>query len=102
MTNTIYKEKKEEVKAEPEEFIIAGEEKNYITFAKDKAKVTYNAIDKTYSYKNPEEKVRASFYVELIEKYKYPENRLDTEVVVLRRTPSDSEDIMIPERLFKP
>ena len=97
MSNKLYEEKKEEIKAESEEFLSAGEDKKYITFTKDKSKVTYNAIDKTYSFKNPEEKVRASFYVELIEKYSYPENRLDTEVVVPRRIPSDKADIVIYE-----
>jgi type I restriction enzyme M protein len=97
MDNKLYKEKKEEVKVEPEEFISSGEDKKYITFSKDKSKITYNEINKTYSFKKPEEKVRASFYVELIEKYNYPENRLDTEVVVPRRTPSDKADIVIFE-----
>ena len=97
MNNKLYEEKKEEVKVEPEEFLSAGEDKKYITFSKDKSKITYNEINKTYSFKNPEEKVRASFYVELIEKYNYPENRLDTEVVVPRRTPSDKADIVIFE-----
>ena len=97
MNKITYKPPKEKVKAEPEEFLSAGEDKKYITFSRDKSKVTYNAIDKTYSFKNPEEKVRASFYVELIEKYNYPENRLDTEVVVPRRTPSDKADIVIFE-----
>lgn len=97
MNNKLYEEKKEEVKVEPEEFLSAGEDKKYITFSKDMSKITYNEIDKTYSFKNPEEKVRASFYVELIDKYNYPETRLDTEVVVPRRMPSDKADIVIFE-----
>ena len=95
MSDKLYEEKKEEVKAEPEEFLSAGEDKEYITFSKDKTKITYNKIEKTYSFKNPEEKVRASFYVELIEKYNYPENRIDTEVEVPRRIPSDRAYIVI-------
>jgi len=97
MNKILYEEKKEEVKIEPEEFLSAGVDKKYIKFSKDKSRITYNEINKTYSFKNPEEKVRASFYVELIEKYNYPENRLDTEVVVPRRTPSDKADIVIFE-----
>jgi len=97
MNNKLYKEKKEEIKVEPEEFLLTGEDKKYISFSKDNSKITYNKLEKTYSFKNPEEKVRASFYVELIEKYNYPENRLDTEVVVPRRTPSDKADIVIFE-----
>jgi len=98
MSKILYEEKvKEEIKAEPEEFLLTGVDKKIIFFDKKKNKITYNEIDKTYSFKNPEEKVRASFYVELIEKYNYPENRLDTEVVVPRRTPSDSADIVVFE-----
>lgn len=97
MNNKLYGEKKEEVKIEPEEFLSAGVDKKYISFSKDKSKITYSELDKTYSFKNPEEKVRASFYVELIEKYSYPENRLDTEVVVPRRIPTDKADIVIYE-----
>ena len=97
MNKILYEEKKEEIKVEPEEFLLTGEDKKYISFSKDNSKITYNELEKTYNFKNPEEKVRASFYVELIEKYNYPENRLDTEVVVPRRTPSDKADIVIFE-----
>lgn len=97
MNQTTYKKPKEEIKIEPEAFLKIGISKNYISTSQDKSKITYNAIDKTYSFKNPEEKVRASFYVELIEKYKYPAERINTEVIVPRRKPEDKADIVIYE-----
>jgi type I restriction enzyme M protein len=41
--------------------------------------------------------VRASFYVELSEKYKYPPNQLGLEVIVPRRKPEDKADIVVYE-----
>jgi len=97
MSNTNYKPLKEKVKTEPETFLRIGISKNYISTSQDKSKITYTAIDKIYSFKNPEEKVRASFYVELIEKYKYSPERINTEVIVPRRKPEDKADIVIYE-----
>ena len=48
---------------------------------------------KEYNFKDPEEKVRAKVFVELIEKYKYPVKRLDTEVLGPRREPKLPADI---------
>jgi len=78
-----------------EEYITTGEQKGFIL--REGGKVKYQATGKSYNFSDPEEKVRASFYVELIQKYKYLEKRLDTEVVVPRRTPSDSADIVVYE-----
>jgi len=50
---------------------------------------------KKYNAEDPEERVRAAFYVELIEKYEYPPERIDLEVEVPRRTPADSADIVV-------
>ncbi|MEW6617985.1 MAG: type I restriction enzyme HsdR N-terminal domain-containing protein [bacterium] len=78
-----------------EEYITTGEQKGLIL--REGSKVEYQTTGKSYNFSDPEEKVRASFYVELIQKYKYPEKRLDTEVVVPRRKPSDSADIVVYE-----
>lgn len=72
-----------------------GITKGYISIGSDK--ITYVAPGKKYNFNNPEEKIRAPFYVELIEKYRYQEKRIDTEVEVPRRTPSDKADILIYE-----
>jgi type I restriction enzyme M protein len=60
-------------------------------------KITYKTSEKTYSYKNPEEEVRAAFYLELVKKYKYPPERIDLEIIVPRRTPADKADIVVYE-----
>lgn len=97
MPKTIYKPQKEKITTEPEEFLQKGISSGCVLISRDKNKITYSALGKTYAFKNPEEKIRASFYIELVQKYKYPERRLDTEVVVPRRTPSDSADIVVYE-----
>jgi type I restriction enzyme M protein len=50
---------------------------------------------KEYNLKRPEEQVRAEFYSELIYKYKYEAKRIDLEVEVPRRKPSDFADIVV-------
>ena len=62
----------------------------------DRKKIVYHAkTEKTYSFKDPEEKVRAAYFVELILDYQYPKNQIELEVTVPRRTPSDLADIVI-------
>jgi len=85
---------KEEYK--PTEEVIALGEKKGLFVVKD-GRITYKAIKKSYNFKDPEEKVRAEFYLELVEKYKYPAKRIRTEVEVPRRTPSDHADIVVYE-----
>ena len=60
-------------------------------------KVEYISIGKIYKFTDPEEIIRASFYTELITKYKYPKERIDLEVVVPRREPKDKADIVVFE-----
>jgi type I restriction enzyme M protein len=58
-------------------------------------KILYVAVNHTERYADPEEQVRAEFWAELIYKYEYSPARLDLEVTVPRRTPSDRADIVI-------
>jgi type I restriction enzyme M protein len=51
--------------------------------------------NKTYSFADPEEQVRAAAYVELIERYKYTADRLDTEVYPPQRHPKLPADIVV-------
>lgn len=74
-----------------------GIERGYFSFNHDYSRITYNTIGKTYNFKDPEEKVRTSFYIELIEKYKYLPQRIKTEVIVPRRKPEDKADIVVYE-----
>lgn len=66
---------------------IRGEGKN--------EKITYIAANHTERYSDPEEKVRAEFWAELIYKYEYLPERMRFEVKVERRTPDDRADIVI-------
>ena len=76
-------------------FLHIGEQKGYIEFLNERTTIRYVAPDKKYRFTDPEEQVRARFYVELIEHFQYSQNRIDLEVRVPRRTPSDQADIVV-------
>ena len=77
------------------DFLQIGAQKGYIEFLNERTTIRYVAPDKKYRFTDPEEKVRARFYVELIEHFQYSQNRIDLEVRVPRRTPSDRADIVV-------
>ena len=65
----------------------------------DDKRITYYAkSEKSYSYKDPEEKVRAIVFIRLVLDYKYDRNDIDFEVKVPRRTPEDLADIVVYEK----
>jgi len=66
-------------------------------FKVSEKKIEYLPIKKSYNIADPEEEVRASFYYELIKKYQYPKERIDLEVIVPRREPTDKADIVVYE-----
>jgi hypothetical protein len=73
-----------------------GIEKKYISLPEDRGKITYYCSrDYTTSFKNPEEKVRASYFAELVLDYKYPAKRIKFEDPIPRRTPEDRADIVL-------
>ena len=76
-------------------FIEIGKQKGYIEILDGGTHIHYIVPDRTEVFTDPEEKVRARYYVELIERYQYPEARIGMEVRVPRRTPSDSADLVI-------
>jgi len=78
-----------------EEIITTGERKGLIVIRD--GRVTYKATEKSYDFGDPEEPVRTKIYIELIEKYKYPKNRIDTEVMPPRREPKLPADIVVYE-----
>ena len=78
MTKTNYPLQKEEIKISVEECFKIGEQKGY--FILDKGKIKYTAVGKSYNFSDPEEKMRMMFYFDLIEKYKYPADRIEFEV----------------------
>ena len=77
------------------DFLHIGEQKGYIELLNEGTTIRYVVPDKKYRFTDPEEKIRARFYIELIEHFQYSENRIDLEVLVPRRTPSDRADIVV-------
>lgn len=59
-------------------------------------RVTY-PNGKSYNYADPEEKIRAQMISEIIDKYQYPANRIDTEVFGPQRLPKLPADIVVYE-----
>jgi len=73
-----------------------GIDKGIIKVENDGSKITYFCKrDYSTSFKNPEEKVRASYFCELVLDYDYPAKNIDIEVIVPRRTPEDRADIVV-------
>ena len=77
------------------DFIHIGQQKGYIELLNEGTTIHYITPNKKYRFTDPEEQVRARFYVELIEFFQYSQNRIDLEVRVPRRTPSDRADIVV-------
>ena len=77
------------------EVIVTGENEGLIRLKENK--IEYIAQQKSYKFTDPEEPIRAAFYLELIKKYQYPKERIDLEVLVPRRKPEDKADIVVYE-----
>lgn len=61
-----------------------------ITGPENKQKIIYVTSDNhTENYNDPEEKVRAEFWAELIYEYDYPAHRIKVEVTIPDRVPTD-------------
>lgn len=58
-------------------------------------RIHYIHANHSERYSDPEEKVRAEFWAELVYKYEYKPERIRFEVKVPRRTPNDLADIVI-------
>ena len=73
-----------------------GINEGIVKLSDDKKRITY-FCKREYSttFTNPEEKVRASYFVELVLDKKYPKENIDIEVKVERRIPDDRADIVI-------
>lgn len=57
--------------------------------------IVYVAADRSEKWSDPEEKVRAEFYAELILRYGYSADRIGVEVTVPDRTPRDAADLVV-------
>ena len=75
-----------------EQLIELGIHRNIIDM--DDQKIKYLIQNKEYNI-DPEERVRAAVYVELVEEYNYSPYNIDFEFPVPRRTPSDYADIVV-------
>lgn len=73
-----------------------GIKEDIIKLSEDGKRITY-FCKREYSttFTNPEEKVRASYFVELVLDKKYPKENIDIEVKVERRIPDDRADIVV-------
>lgn len=58
-------------------------------------RIVYVAVAHTERWADPEEKVRAAFYAELIYKYEYAPARIGVEILVPRRVPNDRADLVV-------
>ena len=79
---------------EANELVAEAISRGVITIVNDR--VTYRLHQqKSYSWNDPEEWVRAHTLAWLIIERDYPPNRIRTEVTVPRRTPTDWADIVV-------
>ncbi len=77
------------------DYLQIGITNGLIQFNEDNTRITYVKRNKSYSFKDPEETVRAETFVQLVEIYGYSPDKIDFEVRVPRRTPNDLADIVI-------
>lgn len=58
-------------------------------------RIVYVAVNHSEKWSDPEEKVRAEFYAELIYRYGYSPNRIGVEITVPDRSPRDFADLIV-------
>ena len=95
IVSILVKEKYIQMSNGPIDFLQIGEQKGYIKLIDEGTRIHYISPDKKYKFTDPEEQVRARYYVELIERYQYPENKIDLEWTVPGRTPYIFADVVV-------
>lgn len=80
-----------------EKTLTDGERKGYFRVHNDGTKIEYLPSGHKENLNDPEEKIRAEYYLDLIEKYGYPAARIGLEVEMPDRTPERYADIVIYE-----
>ena len=80
-----------------EKILIDGERKGYFRVFNDGAKIEYLPSGHKENLSDPEEKVRAEYYFDLLEKYHYPAKRIELETEMPARVPRFFADIVIYE-----
>lgn len=78
-----------------EKILKEGELKGYFHIINDGAKIEYLPSKHKENLNDPEEKVRAGYYFDLLEKYHYPADRIELETEMPDRTPERYADIVI-------
>jgi len=76
-----------------EQLIQLGLQKELFIIKEDR--ITYISTGKSYKFSDPEEKVRASTFTELVTRYQYPVNRIEFEKYPPRREPKLPADIVV-------
>ncbi len=67
----------------------------FLSGEENKKLITYNAINHSERFSDPEEQIRAEFWAELIFRYGYDPQRIGVEVTVPDRRPIDVADLVI-------
>jgi type I restriction enzyme M protein len=81
-----------------EKNIQLGLEKGLLSISEENNKITYHCTkDYIANYKNPEEKIRASYFVELIENYGYLHSKIGIGVSVPKKIAVSQADIVVYE-----
>ena len=80
-----------------EKILKDGERKGYFRVLNDGAKIEYLPSGHKENLNDPEEKVRAEYYFDLLEKYHYPAKRIELETEMPARVPRFFADIVIYE-----
>jgi len=93
MRKANYKPTEEKIISRQNEYLELGQNRGY--FMLDSNKIKYSASGKKYNFSDPEEKVRAEYYFDLIEKYNYPTGRIELEIEMPDRTPERYADIVV-------
>lgn len=79
-----------------DELIKSGQELSLIEFDEGEANITYRlGKEKTYLWSHPEEKVRAEIILSLVFDYRYSPDRIDTEVSIPNRSPTNWADVVV-------
>ncbi len=93
MSKKDYKLPEEKMVIGLEECISLCKQKGY--FVLDKGRVKYTAVGKSYNFSDPKEKTRMMFYYDLIEKYKYPMDKIEFEIGVPGGASNNYADIVV-------
>ncbi len=80
-----------------EKILKDGEQKGYFRVLNDGVKIEYLPSGHKENLNDPEEKVRAEYYFDLLEKYHYPAKRVELETEMPARVPRFFADIVIYE-----